>query len=68
MDFAAFDPREKWNPDHWWESCPNPLYPATTDEELLREILAVMDRYNVVLAATSGPLDLLYMAEKAVIS
>ncbi len=57
MDFAAFDPKGKWDPDHWWESCPNPLYPAATDEELLRETLAVMDRYNVVLAATSGPLE-----------
>jgi predicted TIM-barrel fold metal-dependent hydrolase len=57
MGFAAFDPKGKWDPDHWWESCPNPLYPAATDEQLLREILAVMDRYNVVLAATSGPLE-----------
>jgi len=57
MDFAAFDPRGKWDPDHWWESCPNPLYPAASDEELLQEILAVMDRYNVVLATTSGPLE-----------
>ncbi len=57
MDFAAYDPRTKWHPDHVWESCPNPLFPAATDEELLREILAVMDRYNVVLAATSGPLE-----------
>ena len=56
-DFAAFDPREKWNPDNWWEDCPNRLYPAATDEELLRRIVAVMDRYNVVLAATSGPLE-----------
>jgi len=56
-DFAAFDPRGKWDPDHWWADCPNPLYPAATDEELLRRILAVMDRYNVVLAATSGPLE-----------
>lgn len=57
MDFAAFDPRTKWDPNHWWESCPNPLYPAATDEELLREVLAVMDRHNVVLAVTSGPLE-----------
>jgi predicted TIM-barrel fold metal-dependent hydrolase len=57
MDFAAFDPREKWNPNHWWETCPNPLIAPATDEELLREILAVMDRYNIVLAATSGPLE-----------
>ena len=57
MDFAAFDPRGKWDPDHWWESCPNPLYPVATDQELLREILAVMDRYNVVFAATSGSLE-----------
>jgi len=56
-DFAAYDPSGKWDPDHWWASCPNPLYPAASDEELLREILAVMDRYNVVLAATSGPLE-----------
>jgi uncharacterized protein len=54
MDFAAFDPREKWDFDHLWASCPNPIYPVATDEELLRETLAVMDRYNVVLAATSG--------------
>jgi predicted TIM-barrel fold metal-dependent hydrolase len=57
MDFAAFDPRAKWDPDHWWETCPNPLVAPSTDEELLREILAVMDRYNVVLAATSGSLE-----------
>ncbi len=56
-DFAAFDPRTKWDPNHWWETCPNPLAAPTTDEELLREILAVMDRYNVVLAATSGSLE-----------
>lgn len=57
MDFAAFDPKMKWNPDHFWDTCPNPLYPVATDEELLRQTLAVMDRYNVVLAATSGPLE-----------
>ena len=56
VDFAAYDPKEKWDPDKWWESCPNPLYPAASDEELLRQMLAVMDRYNVVLAATSGSL------------
>jgi predicted TIM-barrel fold metal-dependent hydrolase len=54
MDFAAFDPRGKWDPNHLWETCPNALVAPATDEELLREILAVMDRYNVVLAATSG--------------
>jgi predicted TIM-barrel fold metal-dependent hydrolase len=57
QDFAAYDPKGKWDPNHWWENCPNPLYPAATDVELLREILATMDRYNVVLAATSGPLE-----------
>ena len=57
MDFAAFDPRTKWDPDHLWETCPNPLYPVATDEELLREMLAVMDRHQVVLAATSGSLE-----------
>ena len=56
MNFAAYDPGTKWDPDHSWDNCPNPLYPVATDEELLREILAVMDRYNVVLAAASGPL------------
>jgi len=56
-DFAAFDPNQKWDPDHVWETCPNPLYPVATDEELLRQTLATMDRYNVVLAATSGPLE-----------
>ncbi len=57
MEFAAFDPRGKWDPNHIWETCPNPLVAPATDEELLREILAVMDRYNIVLAATSGPLE-----------
>ncbi len=57
MDFAAFDPREKWNPNHLWETCPNPLIAPATDEALLGEILATMDRYNVVLAATSGSLE-----------
>ncbi len=56
-DFAAYDPKTKWDPNHWWERCSNPLFPPTTDEELLREMLATMDRYNVVLAATSGPLE-----------
>jgi len=54
MDFAAFDPRGKWDPNHLWDSCPNPIYPVAEDEELLRKTLAAMDRYNVVLAATSG--------------
>jgi len=57
QDFAAYDPATKWDPNHIWETCPNPLYPVTSDEELLKQILAVMDRYNIVLAATSGPLD-----------
>jgi len=57
MDFAAYDPATKWDPNHIWETCPNPLYPVTSDEELLKQILAVMDRYNIVLAATSGPLE-----------
>ncbi len=57
MDFAAFDPKTKWDPDHLWVTCPKPLYPVATDEELLREVLASMDRYNIVLAATSGPLE-----------
>src|SRR5229473_6034237 len=56
-DFAAYDPRTKWDPNRLWASCPNPLFPPATDEELLRETLATMDRYNVVLAATSGPLE-----------
>src|SRR5713101_7820633 len=57
QDFAAYDPATKWDPNHIWETCPNPLYPVTSDEELLKQILAVMDRYNIVLAATSGPLE-----------
>jgi len=57
QEFAAFDPRTKWDPNHIWETCPNPLVAPATDEELLREILAVMHRYNIVLAATSGPLE-----------
>ncbi len=56
-EFAAFDPKEKWDPDRVWETCPNPLYPVATDEELLRQTQATMDRYNVVLAVTSGPLE-----------
>ena len=65
MDFAAFDPKGKWDPNQWWESCPNPLHPAATDEELLREVLAIMDRYNVVLAATSGSLEYVRRYRKA---
>jgi uncharacterized protein len=57
QDFAAYDPSTKWDSNHMWETCPNPLYPVTSDEELLKQILAVMDRYNIVLAATSGPLE-----------
>ncbi len=52
QDFGAYDPRTKWDPNHMWEACPNPLYPVTSDEELLKQILAVMDRYNIVRAAT----------------
>ncbi len=65
MDFAAFDPKGKWDPNQWWEGCPNPLHPAATDEELLREVLAIMDRYNVVLAATSGSLEYVRRYRKA---
>jgi hypothetical protein len=36
MNFAAYDPKTKWDPDHMWETCPNPLYPAATDDELLK--------------------------------
>lgn len=57
QDFAAYDPSTKWSPSHMWETCPNPLYPVTSDEELLKQVLAIMDRYNIVLAATSGPLE-----------
>jgi hypothetical protein len=57
QDFAAYDPSVKWDPNHTWETCPNPLYPVTSDEELLKQVLAVMDHYNIVLAATSGPLE-----------
>ena len=57
MDFAAYDPRTNWDPDHVWEDCPNHLLPAATDQDLLREILATLDRYNVRLAATSGLLE-----------
>ena len=56
-EFGTFDPKQKWDPDRVWETCPNPLYPVATDEEVLRQTLATMDRYNVVLAATSGPLE-----------
>jgi hypothetical protein len=48
MDFSAFDPSGKWDPDRLWAGCPDPLYPAHTDEELLRQILAVMDRFGRV--------------------
>ncbi len=57
MEFAAFDPKTKWDPNRLWATCPNPLVAPATDEELLREILATMDRYNIVLAATSGSLE-----------
>jgi len=57
QDFAAYDPSTKWDPNHMWAACPNPIYPVTSDEELLKQIVAVMDRYNIVLAATSGPLE-----------
>ncbi len=57
QEFAAFDPRGKWDPNHWWATCPNPLVAPATDEELLRKILTIMDRYNIVLAATSGSLE-----------
>ncbi len=56
LEFAPFDPTVKWDPNQW-ETCAIPLVAPATDEELLREILAVMDRYNIVLAATSGSLD-----------
>jgi predicted TIM-barrel fold metal-dependent hydrolase len=65
QEFAAFDPRTKWDPNHIWETCPNPLVAPATDEELLRQILAIMDRYNVVLAATSGSLEYVRRYRKA---
>jgi uncharacterized protein len=56
-EWLPVDPREKRDTTRLAESCPNPLIAPANDEDLLREILATMDRYNVVLAATSGSLE-----------
>lgn len=52
--FTGIDPRTSVTPSQL-ESCPVPLLSYPTDEQLLRESLAAMERYNIVRAVASGP-------------
>jgi len=57
LSFPGIDPKD---PHSKVEDCPAPfksLNSATSDEELMRGTLAVMERYNVI-GVTSGPIEL----------
>jgi len=56
LTFAPRDPREPYGPDRFAE-CATILRSPATDDELLRQTLAMMARYNVVGVA-SGPIDI----------
>ena len=57
--FQGFDPaRDTITPATFAEfkSCPSPVPSAGSDEELMQETLALLDRHNI-FAVTSGPLE-----------
>jgi hypothetical protein len=51
--FPGIDPRTRGASDQL-ESCPEPLVAPLTDEEVMRQSLAALERYNI-RAVTSGP-------------
>lgn len=53
--FPGFDPREAWTQARV-KSCRAPVSAPATDEDLLREVLALLERYNI-RAVTTGPLE-----------
>ncbi|TVP56343.1 MAG: amidohydrolase [Gemmatimonadales bacterium] len=55
--FLGLDPSIPMTLDRVSAPCANPIWSPATDEELLRETLAAMERHQIVLAVTAGPLD-----------
>ena len=56
--YPGLDPRQPMTLDRALPPCARPIYSAATDEDLLRETLAALERHNIVQAVTAGPLEL----------
>lgn len=54
--FPGLDPRKTLTLEDA-QSCPAPLAAPGTDEEVLQETLTMLERYNIIRAVTSGPLE-----------
>jgi hypothetical protein len=54
-EFPGVDPRTEVSPEQL-ESCPEPLVAPDTDEELLSQTLAALERFNIT-AVTAGDLE-----------
>ncbi|MCC5942682.1 MAG: amidohydrolase [Balneolaceae bacterium] len=55
--YLGLDPQIPMTLDRVTAPCANPVWSSATDEELLRETLTTLERHNIVLAVTGGPLD-----------
>jgi predicted TIM-barrel fold metal-dependent hydrolase/pimeloyl-ACP methyl ester carboxylesterase len=55
--FPGLNPRQPMSIDRALARCATPIQSAATDDALLKETLAMLERFNIVLAVTAGPLD-----------
>lgn len=55
--YPGLDPSRPMTLDRALSPCAQPIYSSATDEDLLRETLAAMQRYNIVRAVVAGPLE-----------
>jgi uncharacterized protein len=55
--YPGLDPSRPMTLDRALPPCDSPIWSSATDEDLLRETLAAMDRFNIVSAVTAGPLE-----------
>ena len=57
IEFPAVDPRQGISFESTVVTCTSRLPPAASDAALMAESLAMLERYNIVLAVTTGRLD-----------
>jgi uncharacterized protein len=55
--YRGLDPSRPMTLDRAASPCARPIYSSATDEDLLRETLAAMERHNIVRAVVAGPLE-----------
>ena len=53
----AMDPRADFNPALLGNPCPDPILAPETDEALMRDSIAALERFNIRRAVTSGALE-----------